>query len=448
MVQELTTQPSVFGRLGKGLAQGISEVVPKEVERQRLASGLQQFEQNAGNLTPIQQLARLSAIPGITPQMIQSFSDLARQQNLANAYGRSGAPAQGRSLESSPQLGDIRFANLQPGQQQIQPTTDIQRSPNVAANEYRPQEIVNENPLAEKNLPKAPWTPQKRDATIRDYIGKGFLPEQAQSLAADDERRELASPSAYQARLAALRENENIARDALRDAIEQKLQKKGEAVFQDITGEALNNLERGMSRDLRANPEATVNSVVNDWSQRALDMARAKKNLAKEAGKTGIDTFFKGSEKLKSLNEFSKTYRRAGNSEELYNTLQQNPENGGFGLTPWGAATIAFPVNSNIKNYIEKSKPGSIAKFGDREGSSQKAAIDLEEFITENDSILSIMNALRNKDQFFDYAAFLDQIRDDQDRLRLNERQRRELQETRDITPNWGDILIFPFWRK
>lgn len=85
-------QGNIFGRIGKGLAQGLSEQVPKEIERARLSSGLQQFEQESANLSPIQQLARLSAIPGITPQMIQSFGELARQQARGNALGQQNQP--------------------------------------------------------------------------------------------------------------------------------------------------------------------------------------------------------------------------------------------------------------------------------------------------------------------------------------------------------------------
>lgn len=78
-------QGNIFGRIGSGIGQGLAEQIPKEIERSRLASGLRAFEQDHQNLTPIQQLARLSSVPGITPQMIQSFSELAKQQNMANA---------------------------------------------------------------------------------------------------------------------------------------------------------------------------------------------------------------------------------------------------------------------------------------------------------------------------------------------------------------------------
>jgi hypothetical protein len=84
-------QGNIFGRIGTGIGKGLAEQIPKEIERKRLASGLEQFEKEAANLSPVQQMARLSAIPGISPQMIQSFGELARQQNKANAFKGFGA---------------------------------------------------------------------------------------------------------------------------------------------------------------------------------------------------------------------------------------------------------------------------------------------------------------------------------------------------------------------
>lgn len=77
-------QPSVFGRIGSGIGKGISESLPKEIERGRLASGLQQLGEQK-NLSPFQQFAGLASTPGITPQMIQSGSELLRQQAYLNA---------------------------------------------------------------------------------------------------------------------------------------------------------------------------------------------------------------------------------------------------------------------------------------------------------------------------------------------------------------------------
>lgn len=90
MVQVLNSELGGIGtRLGAGLGKGLADQLPKEVERSRLSSGLKNFEKESANLNPMQQLARLSAIPGITPQMIQSFGELGRQQSRAQAFNKS-----------------------------------------------------------------------------------------------------------------------------------------------------------------------------------------------------------------------------------------------------------------------------------------------------------------------------------------------------------------------
>lgn len=92
MVQEVTGR-DVWGSVGKGFARGLSEQVPKEIERSRLSSGLKQFEQDSAGLNPMQQLARISTIPGVTPQMIQSFGELAKQQARGQALDQQKGPA-------------------------------------------------------------------------------------------------------------------------------------------------------------------------------------------------------------------------------------------------------------------------------------------------------------------------------------------------------------------
>ena len=78
-------QANIFGRIGTGFGKGLAEQVPKEIERSRLASGLESLAQDTSNLTPFQRFARLSAVPGITPQAIQTGGELLRQEGINQA---------------------------------------------------------------------------------------------------------------------------------------------------------------------------------------------------------------------------------------------------------------------------------------------------------------------------------------------------------------------------
>lgn len=85
-------QPSIFGRVGTGLGRGISESLPKEIERGRLAAGLKELGEQK-DLSPFQQFAGLAATPGITPQMIESGTNLLRQQAIINSTNQGNQPA-------------------------------------------------------------------------------------------------------------------------------------------------------------------------------------------------------------------------------------------------------------------------------------------------------------------------------------------------------------------
>lgn len=447
MAQEIS-QGSLFGRIGSGIGKGLASQLPEEINRGRLASGLKNFETEHQNLNPMQQLARLSGIPGITPQMIQSFSELAKMNNQRNAYARG---------QGGPGMGEVNVANSldqaenagMPMQQQFNPAANPipQGGANAQAAGFLPngktQQIENEPPLSDRTLTKPPWTPQQRDAKVTQYMNQGFLVDQAKDLASDDEQRDLASPAAYQKRLDELTAKSDQARGEFKRQLETKLQKAGEGVFKDVTGEMLVNMERGLERDLRTHPEASFKDVANAWSNKALDVAKAKGQVDKLAQTSGYEAFFKGDQILNKLKSYEKIFKDSGNAEEYSNILKKSPSEGGFGLSPQGAASVAFPLSKSVKSFIDGFKVDMSNK------NAIKAAIGIEKFIDSDDSLLSIARALSLKNPDFKQEDFFAQLNQDQDNLRLNARQRRELAEgQRDILPSWGDLKYLPWGLK
>lgn len=79
MVQILEAKPTFSGRLGKGMG----EALPGAVEKYRLNKGLQDLASQT-DLSPTERFAKLAA-SGATPQMIQSFTQLMNQEQLAKA---------------------------------------------------------------------------------------------------------------------------------------------------------------------------------------------------------------------------------------------------------------------------------------------------------------------------------------------------------------------------
>jgi len=448
MVQYIS-KGSLFGRIGTNLGKGLAEQLPAAVEQGRLAAGLRQFEQDAGGLTPLQQGARIAAIPGITPQAQQTLGELARFQNQGNAYRK--APG-GKSGQQGQSPRDVQFGNFQQQREQSQqpgresqnmpPAGQVnnrQQTPNQAPNENTPQ-VIEGNPLNEQNVTRLPWTPQQRNQSIADYIDQGFLPDQAKQLQSDDEARDLGEPAAHQQRQADIEGAKKKVTESLNRHLEKKLQKTGDEQYKDVEGKMMLNAERRMIRDLIQNPKADIDNVANDWSERLYQTAIAKDDLKTLGKTTGIENFWKGADTEKRLKEYQHIFKRSGNLEEFQKILK-GPE---FGMSDQGSAVVAYPPNAKINKFLSSFKP-SILNTSNKYQEATKLAMDLEDLIGPDDSIQSIMRTISAKDPFFDQQSFLDQISEDKDRIGLNERQRRELgQGKKNLIPNWADMLYLP----
>lgn len=470
MCAQYIKQGNIFGRIGSGIGKGLAEQVPKEIENYRLKTGLKELadKSDEGNLSPAQFLAQASGTYGITPQMIQSFGELSKIQNQGNAYRkgaggsqRPGQQTQGMSPESSPQNGqslrDIQFGNFQSnqGQPTIQPSQKIppvgsvnnqQQTPNIAPNENVPQ-ISEGNTLNQQNLARFPWTPQQRQSTVADYIDQGFLPDQARQLQQDDESRDLATPGVHKERLKDIEEAKGKVRDTLKRHLETKLQKTGDNVYKDVEGRMILNAERGMTRDLIKSPKSDIDNVANDWSERLYNTAIAKDKMRALGKTTGIENFIKGDSAEKKLKEYQDIFKRSGNLEEFRNMLQGED----FGLSPQAASSIAYPPSQKVNKFLSNYRSSSGLQYHapQKYQEARKAALQLENDIGPDDSVLSIVRKLSDRDPYFDQQAFLDQISEDKDQLGLNERQRMELAEgERNILPNWADLLYLPIFRR
>lgn len=459
---------NIFGRLGTGIGEGLAEQIPKEIEHNRLKSDLAQFEKDYQNLTPTQQVARAGSIRGATPQLIHSLTEMAKIQNRGNAYRNAqNQYGQGSILQqnkSSPDLRDAEFSqmmqkakdqNIFPGQNQQQQSVQQQQQQNQARTQQptyaNEPAIVNQPELNPNALPKGRWPRNKKIERVNEYQNQGFLIDEAKQLADEDEANDLAGPGILEEQSKMLQGKREQARGELKRQLETKLQKEGENVYKDVTGEMLINAERGMERDLRTHPGLTFQDAAHEWSNRLNNVAKAKDQLRKLAATSGKEAFFQGDKVLKKLGAYQDIFKKSGNSQEYYNLLRSE-----FGLSPQGAATVALPITKGVKKYIENFKPnhkvsGNFGPILDEtriDSNSRKAAIEIEKFLDSDDSLLSIARALSEKDPYFNQRSFFDQLNEDQGEIRLNDRQKLELAEgEKDILPNWADLKYFPWFR-
>ena len=446
-------QPSIFGRIGTGIGQGLSEQIPKEIERNRLKSGLKELSEKEG-LTPFQQISGLLSIPGMTPQGVQSLEHILRYQNLSNAYKNragGGNAQQGKEQQGSqanPNTPQSRTFGTGMGQNLAEPNASRSTMRNEEAPAYGGKQL-GENAADERGLARFQNSPQERAALINELVQDGFLPDQAEKMADDIEARRIAEGRTYDERRQQKRARIQEADDELTKSLETRLQKTGEGVYKDITGDMVQDLKSKMNRELVLHPEASTREIADNFSKRALALAQAKSEVSGIAQKTGIESIFQGDKNLIKLRAFQKIFADAGNEKEYSRMLRDE-----MGLSPQGADVIAFPASDNIKKYVSNYKPQhykSSTYVPDPEridANSRKAALEVADMISDKDSLLAIARILSEKDPYFNQRAFFEQL-DENTNSRFNDRHKEEIGlGERDILPTWGDIKIFPTLRR
>ncbi len=242
-------QPNIFGRIGSGIGKGLAEQLPKEIERGRLAEGLQQFEKDAGNLSPLQQAARLFAIPGLTPQMAQALPELSRQQQIRDAYSKT-KPSNAQAGGISSQGNMPR--NIPQAQEKFQSGgISSQGNQTIPSNLARKQESISnppaaaENPLAEKFIPPNPWNQQRQEESINEAFDRGIARTFEEANAYANQQREIyeRAPEEYRKQLDYKKSIDNEVDKLFDDQLSTRLQKAGPETFKDISGDLQLNIK-------------------------------------------------------------------------------------------------------------------------------------------------------------------------------------------------------------
>jgi len=436
MAQKIS-QGNVFGRIGQHFGNTLAEQFPKELERGRLASGLRQLEQEK-NLSPMQFYTRAISLPGVTPQMVESLATLAKEQNIRQAYqgiGRKGEQRPAQEVRRPEQPRNDEFA--------------AQNAPNIKNENVPPQTIegAEKNPLREEAIPRTPWDFKRKIQAMNENWedNPGLTREENERLVTDQESRELARPAAEQAIDTYQKAQRQELQTAINDKLALKLQKDKEGLFQDLTGEYLDNLYRGAERDLRTSKNKNVEDIAHKWSEKGLNLAKTKTELDRQKADENIFSVIANKNEYRNkLKEAQKIFAEANNLEEFHKILQND-----FNLSNQGSASIAYPLTPEVKKIIDSTK------FKPNVHDSREKAIQIEKAIRPQDSLQAIAWHLRQKDPFFNQNEFFDQLREDRDFLGLTETQSRELrrierelvQGSSKILPTWADIAYLPFLR-
>lgn len=418
MVQELTTQPTIFGRLGKGLAQGLAETVPKEIERNRLASGLQTFEKEHGNLTPIQQLARLSSIPGITPQMIQSFGDLAKQQAKGNAL-------------------------TQQRNSQHQPSPFPELKPKASAQTNETPSITKSKPLEEIQRGYIPPTQDE----IFTGAGRRYNENPAlynndpqQAIAAEEMAaiREEKRNEAYQ------RQHENL--NKIQDNVKNRLNTQASRLNVEIPSNTYSKIEDKAIQATKPISDGgeglTEQQAMRKYGDELDEVSRDYKKLD-SIGDWGITTNTPSST-LRSIKQLQNAFEKRGDTENFADSLVA-----GNGLSPKFAYAIAEPVSrvsslsktikslprlEPVETLFESKVPPDISI-----PKTLEIAPRLAEILKSDDKASPLAISYELEKKGYDPETWLEYVTEHQKELNLKANQLRQLEERQNLIGTWND---------
>ena len=476
MVQKIQ-QANVFGRLGHSIGEALADQVPREIERNRLASGLKELGNKKG-LTPFQQFSELASQPGITPQMIQTGGELLKQQQIRNAYkNRANRLTQTEEQPQNQQfqqnqvspLSAIQFAQT-PGQLQRTPQG---QQPTIPQNVPREQEAqanppaASQNPLQQQFIPSGPWTQNHQEQAINEAFDRGFATNFDEAAQYANQQKQIfeSTPEKYRAQLE-YKKGVDAEVDALFDKnLETRLQKEGKETYADLTGDMQLNLKK-QARNAVATGKMTPEQSAEYYTKKSLDLVKAKGRAKEIANRDIFDRILpdKKEEALKNLIHVGKTYKDLGSSEEYYNFLRDRTQDesgilglagfgtqNGMGLSPGGAAIIAYPRSPKVQEFIKGTRiaPKNIRLARGVAEDTRAFAEGLINRMSPDDSFLAIARQMKQQDPEFDEYAFFDYLRENQDRYGSNPRLNQEVsQGVSDFYPNWRDIGLFPAFTK
>lgn len=428
MAQEIR-QANLFGRIGTGIGKGLAEQIPKEIERNRLASGLQALEKDSGNLSPMQNLTRLASIPGALdhPQLVQSYGELAKQQ------------ARGQAL--------IQGKNGQPGQKPPSPFPQREQQPATQGQKVSPS-ITKELPL--QQIQKG-YIPKTQDQ-IFDEAGAKFNenpalfnndPQKAIEYIEKEDARNLAINEAY--------DQQHKKLTALQDNVVNRLKERSDQLGAGIVPDNIYNEIKNKAIDAtRPKSEGgrglTEQQAINDYGKELDGIARDYTAI-KTIGKVGM--FSRPSrENLQNIRSIQEKFEERNDTENLGDKLIAD-----LNLSPIMAYSLAEPVRrdsslnrvikdlpklAGVDTLFETKTPPAISRE-----KTEKVVKKIADSLGKKGSPLAVAYELEKKG--YDANVWIDYLIENRKSLGLTEAQGRQIDKTRNLVGTPQDWWLSSF---
>lgn len=395
MVQELE-QVDIFGRLGKGLGEGLAEQLPKEFGRKRLERSLASLreEAKAPGASPIDLAFRSLALPELTPELQRNalpflMSLLARKESrgLPTSLNEieSGIRVPGGSVDTPNEFRDDLRANEEAALGRI-PSNEL---PSGYSSFEEARSLSPKNPQ-ESYLPKTGYfsdlvtyqlTPEQFERSA-DYLYQNY-PSQFQSI--DEARQRIASLQAQEA------QGYEIASKEFSDALQNLLQKNPQLALNDLSGSIYQKFK---------DKAYTLGRKTGNYAQAAREVAEKARNFANDRDNLKSvpykDLLNRGADK--ALIALTDKYKEFGAEDLAVKDLMTS-----FNISEQDAKSFVYPLSEPVKSVIEKIPKfdpigrgfvGKSADFNKRTQTYIETALDK---IQPDDSLFSVVDAFRRK---------------------------------------------------
>jgi hypothetical protein len=366
MVQVLEQQGNIFGRLGKGIGQGLSETLPAEIQKGRLAYGLENLQKEGQNLNPLQASAQLLR-SGATPEQVSQFLPHIQQATKGEAFQNRGQKSQVVSSNSIKEI--IGNENKKP----------------PSLGKLSPEEIQS---YKSKILQEPSFEEIEEGARERRARGEAFTREDALQQEKESKHQNLAS---QRDKIASTRKDVN-------DRFALTLQNSGLGDYKDVAGpiqQAL--LDRADYNIL------TKGMTAQESSKNISDILEELGKTATQTKTTGSLFLAKPQEMKNSLIQQKKTFDKYGFGEVFDDIATKS-----LGITPIKAASFLDPIkNKETLNVLKSIKKNPFSPLFT--SIDEKKLNKLVNSIEPGDNILSIANELRDKRM--DVGQFIEKVR-------------------------------------
>ncbi len=383
MVQVIDTGGSVAGRIGKGFGKGLSEQIPKEVERHRLSSGLESLS-NTKETNPLKQLASLYAIPGVreNPEIANQAFNYLRQQVAINE-------AKGQQPEQVPGVAG-------PQQDEVKSNLPASSQP--------------------KSVPRLQSTPEAIRQGGLSYIAR--FPTRYRSLEEGEAQ--------YQKDVANQQGQIAFVNDRFKNVGATLLQQMGEDKFNNVMGELQREFEK-RAEDAVLSGKMSETEAADKYSKQMLDFAKAR-DAQQTMGPDRWRALF-GGQPQKAIKAAQKAYEEADMPEAFRNDLISYQK-----LSYHRASEVAFPLDKSEEEYFKKL-PVSKGVFDKNEEVFEKTFDRLKDTDSLQNFALQLSKKGYSPQDFLTYA--LDHEKN------LTPIQVRELQHIGSFQPSLSDILYY-----